>query len=294
MKKGLMIFLFKVLILSSLNINAQKIKELKLLEIKQLTNYKDRFDLSGISNYKNDFVVVGDKFENKFIYTVVQKENNFELISSYPLSIEGKLDLEGISVYDQKAYLINEANNEVYVYDFDNHTTTMLPIDWSNLSLPKDEWLKNTGFEGVAVDHKSNLLYLAKERQPSFILVVDLLTNKIIKEINIKKSCSKDISDICLYNGDLFILERNAQCIGQYSLSLNKIVRHYSYKKSVIIDGEKLYEPEKYGMAEALLIKDGSLWLGFDNNGVNTSKNATQKYGINGTKPVILKFEFNL
>ncbi|MBB3701130.1 SdiA-regulated domain-containing protein [Flammeovirga yaeyamensis] len=287
------ILLIVQLTVYSNSIFAQKIKQLEFLEIKQLENYQGRFDLSGISKKEKEIVVVADKFENNFIYSLHQKDNSFEVKASYKLDIPGKIDLEGISVYKNKAYLINEADNEVYVYDFDKKATNKLPIDWSSLFLPRTEWLKNTGFEGVAVDGKAGLLYLAKERQPSFIIVVDLNTNKIVREFTLKRNCSKDISDMYLYKGDLFILERNARCIAQYDLEKNKIVQHYSYEKSVVTNKQKLFEPEKYGMAEALMIVDDEVWLGYDNNGVKVSDEAKLRYGIKGDKPVLLKFKFD-
>ncbi|ANQ50992.1 hypothetical protein MY04_3644 [Flammeovirga sp. MY04] len=287
------ILLIVQLTVYSNSIFAQKIKQLEFLEIKQLENYQGRFDLSGISKKEKEIVVVADKYENNFIYSLHQKDNSFEVKASYKLDIPGKIDLEGISVYKNKAYLINEADNEVYVYDFDKKSTNKLPIDWSSLSLPRTEWLKNTGFEGVAVDGKAGLLYLAKERQPSFIIVVDLNTNKIVREFTLKRNCSKDISDMYLYKGDLFILERNARCIAQYDLEKNKIVQHYSYEKSVVTNKQKLFEPEKYGMAEALMIVDDEIWIGYDNNGVKVSDEAKLRYGIKGDKPVLLKFKFD-
>ena len=73
----------------------------------------------------------------------------------------------------------------------------------------------------------------------------------------------------------------------------NKIVRHYSYEKSVVTKKQKLYEPEKYGMAEALMIIDNEVWLGYDNNGVKVSDEAKLRYGIEGDKPVVLKFKID-
>ncbi|WP_281613326.1 SdiA-regulated domain-containing protein [Flammeovirga sp. SubArs3] len=287
-------YLTFLLTLSFCSVFAQKNSQLEFISIQQLNDYKARFDLSGINIYYDEVLIVADKSDNKFVYVYTDHGNTFTIDNSkYKIDFNGKVDFEGIAVYGDDAYIINESNNEVYRYNLKTQDFNQLPINWEALSVKKEKWLNNAGLEGVAIDPDKGLLYLAKERQPSFVIVVDLQNNLIVKEMHLKKMCSNDIADLFFYKGNLYALERNERCIAKIDPQTSKVLKHYSFDKSVSKKGEKLYEPSKYGMSEALMIKDDTVWVGYDNNDLKVSKFAKERYNLSGSQPVILKFKLN-
>ncbi|KXX68295.1 SdiA-regulated domain-containing protein [Flammeovirga sp. SJP92] len=288
--KRLILILFYFLA-TSLSTLGQKIHELKLLDIKQMTEYEGRFDLSGITYKGDDIYVIADKKENNHIYKLNWRENDWTVSPKVSFDLGVDIDIEGITLNNEDAYLINEANNEVYKVDLKDGNASQLQIDWGKLKLPKKKWAKNAGFEGVAIDEEKQVLYLAKERDPRFIIEIDLKTQTIIEEYDVRKTCSKDFADLYFYEGYLYGIERNALCIAKIDPSTHKVVQHFSYQEVASREGEKLYEPVKYGMAEALMIKDGVIWIGWDNNGVEVSSFAKEKYNLKGTLPVIMLLE---
>ncbi|WP_170178347.1 SdiA-regulated domain-containing protein [Flammeovirga pectinis] len=270
---------------------AQKKTELELITLKQLFEYTYRYDLSGISHYKDSIFVVADKKDNPFIYQVNWDIENFTVSPIADIPIKGKIDLEGIAIGGDIAYLINESNNEVYTLNLQSRVLNKLLINWQTLESPKKEWLHNAGFEGVAIDVDKNVLYLAKERQPKLIIKIDLKSLEIIEVFKTSNKCSNDYADLCFYEGYLYALERNGMCIVKIDPKNNKEIAHYSFRKSVSNKGERLYEPVKYGMAEALMVKNNEIWVGFDNNGVSVSEFGKSKYGLTGSAPILLKFK---
>ncbi|MBD0400174.1 SdiA-regulated domain-containing protein [Flammeovirga sp. EKP202] len=256
-----------------------------------MTQYKGRFDLSGISYQEDNIYVIADKKENNHIYKLNWEEENWTISLEVTFDLGVDIDIEGIALYNKDAYLINEANNEVYKVDLKNGNSSKLSIDWSKLKLPKKKWQKNAGFEGITIDEEKHILYLVKERDPRFVIEIDLKNNTIIEEYDVKKTCSKDFADLYFYEGFIYGIERNALCIAKIDPVTHKVVQHLSYKNVASRDGEKLYEPVKYGMAEALMIKDGVIWLGWDNNGEEVSDFAKEKYNLTGNLPVIMLLE---
>ncbi|MBB6462077.1 SdiA-regulated domain-containing protein [Flammeovirga kamogawensis] len=270
---------------------AQKTTELELITLKQLFEYTDRYDLSGISHYKDSIFVIADKKDNPFIYQVNWAAKHFTVSPIAELSFKGGIDLEGIAIGGDIAYLINEHDNEVYSYNLKSRKINKLLINWGALASPKKDWLHNAGFEGVAIDFDKGVLYLAKERQPKLILKVDLAALEIIETFITSNKCSNDYADLYFYEGYLYALERNGMCIIKIDPDTHKELKHYSFKKSVSNKGQRLYEPAKYGMAEALMIKNDEIWIGFDNNGVSVSEFGKSKYGLSGSAPVLLQFK---
>ena len=86
----------------------------------------------------------------------------------------------------------------------------------------------------------------------------------IVNQFTIPEDESNDFSDMKYENGFLYMLERNGSCVS---------------------------EPSKYGMAEALLLTKDEIWIGIDNNGLEASKGAEDRFGIKGNQPSILRFK---
>jgi len=247
-----------------------------------------RFDLSGLAMTEEGLYAIADKHHDPFIYEIVFDGSYWKIKNKLEISIGKKLDIEGIDACNQTFYIVDERSSSVFLYDG----------DWSEFKINSQEYAKeiklninNNGLEGIAVNCEKGKIYLAKERQPRFILELESGTGKVLQKFSIPETHSNDFADLKYENGHLYILERNAYLISKVSLETYKVVEKISFKSICGEEGIKLYEPAKYGMAEAILLLEDEIWIGLDNNSLNVSDFGRESYGISGNKPSILKFK---
>ena len=264
-------------------------QELQLSFMAQL-KVKDRFDLSGLRYIGNqEWVVVADKPYNKFLYYLKQSTDGFEIIKKEALPFKKwkKIDLEGIASCGDDFYLIEERQSKVYRF---NAAKTLEEVE---LKIPRKEhkgkW-GNAGFEGIAVDCENKVLYLAKERHPRKIFKVDLQTGVFLDQFDVSDTKGYDFTDLRFQDGYLYALERSSRCIIKIDPESHQMVASVSFASTAKNAGRKLYEPYRYGMAEALDLSDTHIYVGLDNNALGASSYG-QSMGLKGTAPVLLVFK---
>jgi hypothetical protein len=268
----------------------------ELIGIYQFKNENSkRFDLSGIVEHGEKIFVVADKSWNTFLYQINFSGNQFFITETIPLNFDARgisssrLDLEGVDFCSDTYFLINEATNDVFrVY---GNEVFLFDIQYEPFGENPSEWLKNAGYEGIALDCSQGIVFLAKERQPRFIYKISMQSGTILDKFNIPESESNDFSDLKFENGFLFLLERNGNYVSKVDPETHEVIGKVSYRHICSDVGGKLFEPSKYGMAEALLIRTDEIWVGLDNNGLKVSDLAREKYGITGNDPVIIRFK---
>jgi hypothetical protein len=195
----------------------------------------------------------------------------------------GDLDFEGVSCDAVgNRYIVSEAYAAVL----------KVPVEGAPawLDLPKKvvEEAQSAGmlqhfnaiFEGIAVNPAGDQLWLAAERDKrglltaklgkdgwacdtSCILRVDSGNDILPPELG-GKAVSKDFSDISLYKGKLFTLERAAYRICRRTLATGQLETCWSFAKEAL-QPNRLYD-QKYGLTEALIVDDKGAWVGTDNN----------------------------
>ena len=285
------ILLICLFLISSFSLLAQQSREnLELISINQLDpSFPSRFDLSGLTQDGERFYAVADKSHDRFIYEIEFKNSYWFIKDKIRIDIGKKLDLEGIDNCNGDFYLIDERSSSIYLYKDGK---------WSEFLINSEEHVrdlrikgKNNGLEGIALDCANNFLYLAKERQPRYLLKISLEDGTVIKKFNIPETDSNDYADLSIENGFMYVLERNAYLISKVDLNSLEVVSKFSFRNICSEQGDKLYEPAKYGMAEALLITEDEIWIGLDNNSLNASDFGRDTYGLTGNKPAILKFK---
>ncbi|BDD08805.1 hypothetical protein FUAX_12370 [Fulvitalea axinellae] len=270
--------------------DSPKKKELKLITAKQLSGkLGKRFDLSGLAMYKGALVAVADKDDNRFVYRLIDEGETFQVHPWIALKYKGRLDLEGIETSGSHIYLINEKTSEVLRASVDGDVKKVA-VNYPSADIDVSSW-GNAGLEGLAVSPDGKTLYLAKERQPRYILKVVAGTGKIVGKFNMGKG--HDFTGLTMDNSGryLYALVRSGWRVIKYDLEQRKIVDEYSFEKSAVTDRRKMYEPYEYGMAEALVVTDDRILIGFDNNGTKVSKQAKKRYGFRGNAPSVLVFE---
>lgn len=266
--------------------------ELELVEVSQMkASHNSRFDLSGIVAVKNRYYVVADKSDNRFIYEVKFSKRSWTIVKQLPISISGKLDLEAIDACHRGCfYISNEYDNQTYKVN-KKGGAELVPVDYAVAGINLKEWSTNTGLESLALDCKNKVLYLAKEREPRFIIKIDLLTGKILDQFTIPETESNDFADMKYDSGFLYLLERNGNYVSKVDPISHTVIAKVSYRAVSSAPEGKLFEPSEFGMEEALLLTKDEIWLGVDNNELEVSPSAAQKHNIAGTLPVILKFK---
>lgn len=285
------------LLLLSQSIWAQSAYEaLEFLSVHQMeTKDKKPFDLSGMVEVDDHIYVVADKNWNRFVYEIELSNRSFAITNKYELITNDELDLEAIDYNQGTFYLANEKEGKIYSLDADKlfsdealpHT---LDLDFEQYDLKPDSW-GNAGWEGLAIDSSENRMYLIKERQPRFILPVDLSGMNCQPMYNIPESESGDFSDAKFEGGYLYILERLGNYIAKVDPETHEVVDKKHYRHIASHADGKLYGPEKYGMAETLMLTKDEIWIGLDNNGKEVTKHAIETYDLKGNTPVILKFK---
>ena len=283
--------LFHILLIGSINLlgftQSPDWNELQLKSIHVLEEYDHIFDLSGIARIGDDLFVVNDQSYSRRLYQIELAEKSFHLVDSISLQYDESSDIEGLDYCENfSVFFTNEKNNQAYVSDLKGGNKVI--FDGNQLDSTLD-WGSNKGLEGIAVDCTRKRLYLAKEREPRFIVSYDIET-KTILGVSMRDSLG-DISDLKYENGFLYILERKENLVSKMDVETMTIVSKVSYKNTCSHPQGTLYSGTIYGMAEALLLTPDEIWIGLDNNGLYFSDYATKTYGLTGNNPVILRFD---
>jgi hypothetical protein len=300
------------------------------IELRQTAAFfeKGSTELSGIAfSERGGFFIVADDLEDHFIYYINPaqfKKNLGEIVTTKNLELrkqidltklkgfktyeqqmlgqevipkkDRRLDLEGIATCgDKDIYLANERVRQVLHVSQEN-SLELLPVDFDSLPGAGD-WFyaggSNAGFEGIAIDCQKRLLYLAKERDPRKLIVVDLATNKAkllpdppvsdragqkvidVFSGNGLMDIGPDIADLFFANGKLYLLERNTHEILKIDATTGAAEARVSYLRSE----QGLYETgEPFGSAEILLLTPDTIIVGFDNNRAPLSLKAQKLY----------------
>ncbi len=319
-------YIFRALILmQAMSFQAAAEEQSSELKLSEIWYADSALEISGIMKSANSYYIVSDNRDDHHLYAASPKNKRLSFKSildlnelkggkKYKRSLKDhkelkkknrRWDLEGMANCGDTIYLINERVREVVRVD-GKKSLTQLPINFKEVYPDIDKGGANAGFEGIAVDCKSQHLYLAKERGPRHLFKVDLKTNKIIKHGDITGSnrqgqkvihfvtgdglmtIGPDIADLAFDKGYLYVLERNTYEVTKVDPATFKVIKRLSY----LFSEHLLYEPtEPFGLSEALLLEEGRILIGVDNNGMPLSTIAKQKYGISGTYGSIMVLE---
>ncbi|MEO9964637.1 MAG: SdiA-regulated domain-containing protein [Reichenbachiella sp.] len=290
-----LIILSLVFILSCKSGNSEKggktYQALNLQSVHQFISTDSlNFDFSGIVQKDDSIYVVADKPWNTFIYSIEFDDQGWYVNHKRQIISQQRFDLEAIDFCEGKFFLANEYTGSVYMLNPGEINLQELDINFEEHNLNPGSW-KNAGWEGLAIDSQNEIMYLTKERQPRIIIAVDMKSWKIQDQFNIPQTESNDFADAKFENGYLYLLERNGNYITKINPTTKEVITKYHYRHIASHPDGKLYEPEKYGMAEALLLTEQEIWVGLDNNGLEVSNHARKVYQLKSKEPVLLKFE---
>ena len=293
----------------------------KPLELKNVRFAIGPYEISGMALVAGKLRMVSDNKDDTYLYELKELAPNrlevikgkdlrklvgFQMYSKHiPQDKNNKLkatrqDFEGIASCGTNMYVIDERTRNVLRFRTDGGFER-LNIVFNEVKSIYDGG-ENAGFEGVAVDCDKKILYVAKERQPRFILKIDLVKLKILEQTDVidptlknpvprgtlQKDSVLDFSDLAFDKGYLYALSRNERDLIKIDTNTWKIVdrRGYGFVENGMYD-----TGEPYGVAEALVMKPDEILIGIDNNQTNLSKEATAKYGVSGNGGAVMYFK---
>ncbi|MEB0042603.1 MULTISPECIES: esterase-like activity of phytase family protein [unclassified Pseudomonas] len=195
----------------------------------------------------------------------------------------GSLDFEGVTCDGAgNRYLVSEGYASVLQVP-----VTGAP-NWLNLPKSVVQQARDSGllqdfnaiFEGIAINPAGDQLWLAAEREKRGLLSVRreqgawdckgscVMLSEGGKQIMPaqmgSRSVSKDFSDISLFEGKLFTLERAAYQVCRRNLDTGAVERCWSFADDALVPAKRY--AQKFGLAEALVIDAEGAWIGVDNN----------------------------
>jgi hypothetical protein len=197
----------------------------------------------------------------------------------------GDLDFEGITCDSAgHRYLVSEAHAAVL------QVPPAGPASWLKISPLLVREARASGmllhfnalFEGLAINPAGDQLWLAAERERRGLLLVKRQQTVwdcdagcvLLSEAGVEmqpanfpkaKAVSRDFSDLSLFNGKLFTLERNAFEICRRDAVTAKVERCWSFADEALRPPRRY--AQDYGLAEALIVDAEGAWIGIDNNG---------------------------
>ena len=260
-------------------------------------------NLSGLAMCNGRLWTVSDRDDN-LLYSLDVSENTWKAEpqridapapqSFLPLNLRslahlssvvrgGDLDFEGISCDAAgNRYLVSEAYGTVLKVPVSG-TPSWLPLPEELIEQARAQGMLqhfNAIFEGIAVNAEGNRLWLAAEREKRGLLRVQrdggqwncgqgcvMLSESGKDRLPAEqggKSVSTDFSDLSLYNGKLFTLERAVYRICRRDVQTGQVERCWSFAREAMVPSRRYNQP--YGLTEALVVDETGAWIGIDNN----------------------------
>jgi hypothetical protein len=196
----------------------------------------------------------------------------------------GDLDFEGITCDSAgNRYVVSESHAAVL------QIPPTGPTSWLKISPIMVREARASGmllqfnalFEGLAINPAGDQMWLSAERQSRGLLLIKRKQTVwdcdggcvLLSEAGMEmqppqfpkaKAVSRDFSDLSLFNGKLFTLERNAYQICRRDPLTAKVERCWSYAAELLQENRRY--PQHYGLEEALIVDADGAWIGVDNN----------------------------
>ena len=196
----------------------------------------------------------------------------------------GDLDFEGITCDSAgNRYIVSEGHAAVL------QVPPTGPANWLKISPMMVREARASGmllqfnaiFEGLAINPAGDQMWLAAERQSRGLLLIKRKQTVwdcdgrcvLLSEAGMEmqppqfpkaRAVNRDFSDLSLFEGKLFTLERNAYQICRRDPQTAKVERCWSYAAELLQENRRY--SQNYGLEEALIIDADGAWIGVDNN----------------------------
>lgn len=202
------------------------------------------------------------------------------------------LDIEGLAADGPLLYAVDERDRLVYRIDTEG-AAIVVPhdvMDYNRRSGIEFSRKANAGFEGIAVDTRKRIVYIANERDDAIVYTLGLSADGLRLRAMAHLSMSGltgddrfDISDLYFENGFLYVLYRRAARILKLDPGSRRIVG--SFDAGFAVAG-LYHSPEGYGFAEGLYMTRREIFLLLDGGGKAMSG---KRGGENGALVVLVR-----
>jgi hypothetical protein len=235
-----------------------------------------RFDASGLVWHDGRLLIVADAvptlFEVEFGETNTARLRDTKMWSAARMaSIVGnrpRYDLEGLARDESgRIYVCEEGTRAIFRADPVALGFEKLNIDWASVQefFSADS---NASFEGVAVG--GGRLWVANERERPRVIEVDLAGGKVVGDYAPVPSTwglVTHYSDICWFNGRLFLLLRHHRVILEIDAERREVLAEYNYEAMEEAPEHRYLRAFPTGTMEGLTVDEEYFWLVTDNNG---------------------------
>ncbi len=272
-----------LLLLGALELKGQEVTFLKLKQAFKYENNKDVPEFSGLCIKDESLYSINDKSKN-YLYKLELDtiKSIFHVKGNY--ITKGK-DFESIDYFNNSFFTVDERSCKVYKIVNDNAVEYskefLTSLDMENL-IDRGE-NGNKQVESFSMLNDSTFI-VATERGITSLAVVNIegniLLKKIIPPIHYDDSClpdalteqdtiikdSNSFSDLCIFEGKIYLLERKKKLIyiAEISKDLLTITKAISFRNGINSCDE--YH-NYYGAAEGLAINHNYIYIILDNNG---------------------------
>ena len=140
--------------LTSFGINAQQIQFLDLPSL-----FDREFEISGLTGNEDNLFLAAERCAKIF---VVNKQNrmHIETINLNQDDLPDGIEIEGLSLYKDFLLITDEKNGNIFSYNLKTEKLSEIEPVGKDLSSFKGSY----GMEGIAVDVKSKIVYVLRER----------------------------------------------------------------------------------------------------------------------------------
>ena len=195
-----------------------------------------------------------------------------------------EINLEGIAHCSGVFYLANEKSNDVLKVSAGK--LEVLPIDKTYLVSKNPK----KGLEGVAVDCKHQMLFVAVQSYPQKVVVYKMRDSRYVTTFNLSggvEDKNNNISDLSFLNDRLYVLQKNRTSILKISVYGNKnepILERLDYSKyAYILDSNQLDAQGNTinkDFAEGLVVKGNDYFLFYDQGKSGSISKKGQNLGL--------------
>lgn len=173
-------------------------------------------------------------------------------------------------------YVVNEVNGDIIRTD--SKELYALPITYADFPKYKYDEGKD-GFMGITADCTNKKLYVAKLKNPNVVFAIDLNLNKVVAQYDLStgSDTEDDISDLFFYSGKLYVLQKNINHVAVVNPATAKTETRYDFESIAETTMAKSAKGDQIGIAEALIVRPGSILLFLDQRKSNKANNDSFK-----------------
>jgi len=243
----------------------------------------ERFDASGLLiRPDGEFWTLNDRSSDLWAFRPSEEQltlplrkitwpNHRQSLATLLAQKPSRLDGEGLAMDDQgRVYICDETDRWVIRVAPKTGAAERVSLDLPEEIARKFSDDKNASFEGIAWGN--GRLYLANERSPAMVLVVDPASGKLLATHSPKPKTSVfpnvlHYSDLAWHAGRLYVLARHQRVVLECDPDSGQVLAEYSY---AAIEANPLWRFNSQfptGYMEGLAVTQDHFYLLTDNNG---------------------------